>query len=306
MRKPRALREGSTIGIVAPASNVDRNALLRGIAVLEQLGYRVRYSEQVFMQEYYFAGAHDLRARELMRMFADPQIEAIFCARGGYGCVHLLSRLDSKVFRANPKVFIGHSDVTVLLQYIENQCDMVSFHGPMVAREFALGEPTYDRQSFLACIAQPVAGHRITSSGLETIRSGSARGSLTGGCLSLLTAAIGTEWEVQTEGKILFLEDVNAKPYQVDRMLMHLKLAGKLDRVRGLVFGIMLNCRQSADQGYRLQEIILRTIEEYSFPVLYGLPSGHTESGSITLPFGVQVTLNAEQQYIEVEESAVV
>jgi len=122
----------------------------------------------------------------------------------------------------------------------------------------------------------------------------------------LLTAALGTEWEVQTEGKILFLEDVNAKPYQVDRMLMHLKLAGKLDAVRGLVFGIMLNCRQSPDQGYRLQEIILRTIEEYSFPVLYGLPSGHTESGSITLPFGVQVTLNAEQQYIELEESAVV
>ena len=306
MRKPRALREGSTIGIVAPASNVDRSALLRGIDALEKLGYRVRYSEQVFMQDYYFAGAHDLRARELMRMFADPQIEAIFCARGGYGCVHLLSRLDPEVFRANPKVFIGHSDVTVLLQYMENQCDMVSFHGPMVAREFALGEPTYDRQSFLACIAQPVAGHRITSPGLETLRSGSGVGSLTGGCLSLLTAALGTEWELQTEGKILFLEDVNAKPYQVDRMLMHLKLAGKLDAVRGLVFGIMLNCRQSADQGYRLQEIILRTIEEYSFPVLYGLPSGHTESGFITLPFGVQVTLDAEQQYIEVEESAVV
>ena len=119
MRKPRALREGSTIGIVAPASNVDRNALLRGIDALEKLGYRVRYSEQVFMQDYYFAGAHDLRARELMRMFVDPQIEAILCARGGYGCVHLLSRLDSEVFRANPKVFLGHSDVTVLLQYME-------------------------------------------------------------------------------------------------------------------------------------------------------------------------------------------
>src|SRR5262249_3610815 len=117
MTKPRALREGSTIGIVAPASNVDRNALLRGIDALEKLGYRVRYSEQVFMQDYYFAGAHDLRARELMRMFVDPQIEAIFCARGGYGSVHLLSRLDSEVFRANPKVFLGHSDVTVLLQY---------------------------------------------------------------------------------------------------------------------------------------------------------------------------------------------
>ncbi|MCI0625302.1 MAG: LD-carboxypeptidase [Acidobacteria bacterium] len=305
MRKPKALREGSTIGIVAPASNVDREALLQGVLALEQAGYRVRYSDQVFSQEYYFAGTHDQRAGELTRLFADPGIEAIFCARGGYGCHHLLQRLNPEVLRGHPKIFLGYSDVTVLLQYLENQCEMVSFHGPMVAREFALGEPLYDRQNFLSCLTQRIGGHRIRSLGLETLRPGTARGRLTGGCLSLITATLGTEYEIQTEGKILFLEDISAKPYQIDRMLMHLKLARKLDKVRGVVFGEMLNCVQSADQGYRLQEIVLNTLSEYSFPILYGLPSGHTTTGSVTLPFGVEVTLNADAQYLELEEAAV-
>ncbi|MBM3803304.1 MAG: LD-carboxypeptidase [Acidimicrobiia bacterium] len=305
MRKPKALREGSTIGIVAPASNVDREALVQGAAELERLGYRARYSAQVFSQEYYFAGTHTARAAELMRMFVDPQIDAIFCARGGYGCHHLLQRLDVAVVRANPKIFLGYSDVTVLLQYLENQCQMVSFHGPMVAREFALGVPSYDAQNLQRCLTQVVGGQRIVAPGLETLRPGSARGRLTGGCLSLLTATLGTAWEIETDAKVLFLEDVNAKPYQVDRMLMHLRLAGKFDKLHGLVFGTMLNCRQSENQDYGLQEIILKTLENYSFPILYGLPSGHTESGSLTLPFGVEVTLNADSQYLVLEEAAV-
>jgi muramoyltetrapeptide carboxypeptidase len=305
MRKPKALREGSTIGIVAPASNVDREALLQGAAELERLGYRVRYSGQVFLQESYFAGTHAARAAEIMRMFVDPQIDAIFCARGGYGCHHLLQRLDAARVRANPKIFVGYSDVTVLLQYLENQCELVSFHGPMVAREFALGVPSYDQQNLRHCLTQVVGGQRIAAPGLETLRPGSARGRLTGGCLSLLTATLGTAWELQTADKILFLEDVNAKPYQVDRMIMHLKLAGKFDEVHGLVFGTMLNCRQSETQDYRLQDIVLRTLDGFSFPILYGLPSGHTESGALTLPFGVEVTLDADGRYLDLEEAAV-
>ena len=143
------------------------------------------------------------------------------------------------------------------------------------------------------------------ASGLESLRGGSAKGRLTGGCLSLLTATMGTRYEVQTENRILFLEDINTKPYQVDRMLMHLKLAGKLESVSGIVFGEMLNCSQSPDQGYRLQEILLEILSEYRFPILYGLPSGHTTTGALTLPFGVQVTLNADEQYLELLEAAV-
>ena len=159
--------------------------MLRGVAALEQSGYRVRYSDEAFSQEYFFAGGHALRAAELMRMFADPQIDAIFCARGGYGCHHLLQRLNPEVLRANPKILLGYSDITVLLQYLENQCQMVSFHGPMVAREFALGEPYYDRQNFLGCVADIAGGQQVTASALETLRAGSAHGRLTGGPVTL-------------------------------------------------------------------------------------------------------------------------
>jgi muramoyltetrapeptide carboxypeptidase len=305
MLKPKALEQGGTIGIVAPASNVDPDALWKGVVAIETAGYQVRYSDSIFARNHYFAGPHEQRASELMQFFADPTIDAILCARGGYGSHHLLPYLDAATFRANPKVFVGYSDVTVLLQYLENQCGMVSFHGPMVAREFALGEPFYNRQNFLQSVTSLRPGQRFTANGLETLQPGKARGQLTGGCLSLLTATLGTTYEIQTENKILFLEDINAKPYQVDRMLMHLKLAGKLDRLRGIVFGEMLNCVQSADQDYRLQEIVSNILGECRFPILYGLPSGHASTGSLTLPFGVQVVLNADEQYLELLEAAV-
>lgn len=305
MRKPKPLKAGSTIGVAAPASNVDREAFLQGVTALETAGYHVQYSERIFARQHYFAGPHRERADELMRLFAAPAIDAVFCARGGYGCHHLLNHLDAAVFRSHPKVFLGYSDLTVLLQFFENQCGLICFHGPMVAREFALGEPFYDRQNLLGCLSTTSAGQQIGASGLETLRPGVARGRITGGCLSLLTATLGTPYEIQTRDRILFLEDVNAKPYQVDRMLMHLKLAGKLEGVRGVVFGEMLNCVQAADQGYRLQDIVMDVLRDSQFPILYGLPSGHTSTGSLTLPFGVEATLNADDRYLQLEEGAV-
>ncbi len=182
---------------------------------------------------------------------------------------------------------------------------MTCFHGPMVARELALGEPYYVKENLLQCLTDLQPGQRITSPQLEILQSGVARGRLTGGCLSLLTATLGTPYEIKTEGKILFLEDVNAKPYQVDRMLMHLKLAGKLEAVQGIVFGEMLHCVQGPEQEYRLQEIVLDVLKDLRVPILYGLPSGHTATGALTLPFGVQVRLNADEKYIELEEAAV-
>ncbi len=305
MLKPKALVPGNTIGIVAPASTVDPEAFVKGVAELQSGGYKVRYSDSIFARERYFAGPHEERANELMRFFRDPTIDGIFCARGGYGCQHLLSHLDAATIQTNPKVFVGYSDVTVLLQYLENQCGMVCFHGPMVAREFALGEPFYNRRNFVQCTTSLQPGLRLTASGLETLQPGTARGRLTGGCLSLLTATLGTNYEIQTENKILFLEDVNAKPYQIDRMLMHLKLAGKLSRLRGVVFGEMLDCVQSPDQSYRLQEVLVSILTEYRFPILYGLPSGHTTTGALTLPFGIEAILNADEQYLELLEAAV-
>jgi muramoyltetrapeptide carboxypeptidase len=305
MLKPKALRNGGTIGIAAPASDVDRDALLKGVAALEAAGYKVSHSGSVLAREYYFAGPHEQRARDLSGLFTDSSIDAILCARGGYGCHHVLQYLNAETLRANPKIFVGYSDVTVLLQYLENQCGMVCFHGPMVAREFALGEPIYDGSNFLESLTRLQAGQRITAEGLETLQPGISQGRLTGGCLSLLTATMGTRYEVDTVDRILFLEDVNAKPYQVDRMLMHLKLAGKFDSVRGVIFGQMLNCFQSPEQDYRLQDIVFDILREFGFPILYGLPSGHTTTGSLTLPFGIQADLNAGEKYLQMLEPAV-
>jgi muramoyltetrapeptide carboxypeptidase len=305
MQKANALTPGATIGVVAPASSLKEEDLVQGSATLRELGFQVCYGDSVLAKHHYFAGPHEQRAAELTRMFEDPRIDAIFCARGGYGSHHIVSHLDPERVKANPKIFMGYSDVTVLLQFLENLCQMVCFHGPMVAREFALGEPFYVRENLISSLACKASGQKITSPRLETLRPGSARGPLTGGCLSLLTAMLGTPYEIQSRGKILFVEDVNTKPYQFDRMLMQLRLAGKLDGVQGMIFGEMLNCSSSDEQDYSLQEIILDTVGDLGFPILYGLPSGHTSTQNLTLPFGVNVFLNAGEKYLQLEEAAV-
>jgi len=305
MQKPRALKPGNTIGILAPASNVDPEALGKGVDDLRKKGYQVRLSSSIYAQQRYFAGPHQQRARDLDDFFVDPGIDAIMCARGGYGCHHLLPYLEASKIRENPKVFIGYSDITVLLQCLENQCHVVCFHGPMVAREFGLGEPYYDYATLNECITRVAPGQRITADNVATLRSGTVEGRLTGGCLSLLSALLGTKYEIETHGKILFLEDVNTKPYQIDRMLMHLRIAGKFDGVRGVIFGEMLNCQFPEGESRDLQSIIGEVLSDFQFPILYGLPSGHTSSGALTLPFGIHVRLNAEEGFLELLEPAV-
>jgi len=305
MQKGNALTRGATIGVVAPASSLKKEDLLQGSAALKDLGFQICYADSVLARHHYFAGPHEQRAAELTRMFEDPGIDAIFCGRGGYGSHHIVSRLDPERIKANPKIFMGYSDITVLLQFLENLCQIVCFHGPMVAREFALGEPSYVRENLLSSLTCKVPGQKITSPRLETLRPGSARGPLTGGCLSLLTTMLGTPYEIQPRGKVLFIEDVNTKPYQIDRMLMQLKLAGKLDGVQGMVLGEMLNCSSGDEQGYRLQEIIVDIVGDFGFPILYGLPSGHTSTENLALPFGVTIFLNADEKYLQLEEAAV-
>jgi muramoyltetrapeptide carboxypeptidase len=306
MLKPRALKRGSTVAVFAPASPVEQAALLQGVTYLNAMGFRTKISDLIFSRYHYFAGSHQERAMELNRLFADPDVDAIFCARGGYGSVHLLPYLDSAIIRSNPKIFLGYSDVTVLLQYLERQTEMVCFHGPMVAREFGSGAAAFNESNLLDCVARRTGELKITAPELETLRFGTAKGRLTGGCLSLIASMLGTSYEVDTSEKVLFLEDVNTRPYQIDRMLMQLKLAGKFSQIRGLVFGKMLNCNQKSDGEYRLQEIICDIFSEFQFPILYGLPSGHTQSNSLTLPMGVPVTLDCDRQCLVLNECAVV
>jgi muramoyltetrapeptide carboxypeptidase len=290
--KPPALRPGDTVGIVAPASNVKRADLEAGCEALRRAGYRPLYFDSILEQDLYFAGSVERRARELEEMFAREEVRAIVCARGGYGANYLLEALDLQKIRSYPKIFVGYSDVTALLTYFSDTAGLVTFHGPMAAKDW-LHEDGVDLASWQAALAGTVAWEPNlgAGSGASGLVEGTAEGTLYGGCLSILVASLGTPYEIRTEGTILFLEDLAAKPFQIDRMLMQLKLAGKLDGVRGIVFGEMRDCMQTANQGYTLEKVVLRIVGSLGVPVAYGVRSGHVTAGNITLPIGVRAGL---------------
>jgi muramoyltetrapeptide carboxypeptidase len=306
--KPPALRPGDTVGIVAPASNVKRTDLEAGCEGLRRAGYVPFYFDSIFEQDLYFAGSLQRRARELEDMFQREDVRAIVCARGGYGSNYLLEALDWKQIKEHPKIFVGYSDLTSLLTYFHDTLGFVTFHGPMVAKDWALPGGA-DLTSWQAALGGPSAWEPNlgAASGATGLVEGAAQGILYGGCLSILVASLGTPYEIRTEGTILFLEDVAAKPFQIDRMLMQLKLAGKLAGVRGIVFGEMRDCLQIANQGYTLQEVVLRIVGGLGVPVAYGVRSGHVTSGNITLPFGVQAGLKVQggEVNLRILESAV-
>jgi muramoyltetrapeptide carboxypeptidase len=291
--KPPALQPGDTVGIIAPASNIKWEPLDVGCKALEKFGYKPFYLDSITEKSLYFAGSADRRARELEEMFTRDDVRAIVCARGGYGANYLLNALNLDKIKAHPKIFVGYSDVTSLLTYISDSTGLVTFHGPMVTRDFAHSDgvelPTWEAALSGASEWKIDFG---PESGAKPLVAGSAEGILYGGCLSMLAASLGTPYEIHTEGTILFIEDVAAKPYQIDRMLMQLKLAGKLADVRGIVFGEMLECVQNNDQDYTLEEVVLRLVGDLGMPVAYGLRSGHVSRRNITLPLGVRAALN--------------
>jgi muramoyltetrapeptide carboxypeptidase len=290
--KPPALRTGDTVGIVAPASNVKRAELEAGCEALRRAGYKPFYFDSVLEQDLYFAGSMERRVRELEAMFARDEVRAIVCARGGYGSNYLLPLLNLEIVKANPKIFVGYSDLTALLTYFLDAAGLVTFHGPMVAKDWA-HEDGVDLPSWQAALATagPWEVNLDNASTAVGLAEGSADGMLYGGCLSILVASLGTPYEIRTEETILFLEDVAAKPYQIDRMLMQLKIAGKFEGVRGIVFGEMRDCVQTANQGYKLEDVVLRIVGGLGIPVAYGVRSGHVTARNITLPFGVQAGL---------------
>jgi muramoyltetrapeptide carboxypeptidase len=291
--KPPALRQGDTVGIVAPASNLKRADLEAGCESLRRAGYQPFYFDSILEQDLYFAGSVDRRVRELEEMFVRDDVRAILCARGGYGANYLLEALDLEKIKAHPKIFVGYSDLTALLTYLFDAAGLVTFHGPMVAKDWAHegGVNFASWQSALAD-AEPWEVKLDAASGAKGLVEGAAEGILYGGCLSILAASLGTPYEIKTSGAILFLEDVAAKPYQIDRMLMQLKLAGKFADIRGIVFGEMRDCFQTANQGYTLEEVVLRIVGDLGVPVAYGVKSGHVTTGNITLPFGVRARLS--------------
>jgi muramoyltetrapeptide carboxypeptidase len=241
-------------------------------------------------------------------MFARSDVKAIVCARGGYGSNYLLETLDLEKIKAHPKIFVGYSDLTTLLTYFSDTTGLVTFHGPLVAKDWAHADGV-DLASWQSALSGSAAWELNlgASSGVTGLVEGAAEGILYGGCLSILVASLGTPYEIETAGTILFLEDLAEKPYQIDRMLMQLKLAGKLKSVRGIVFGEMHDCLQTANQGYTLEDVILRIVGKLGVPIAYGVRSGHVTAGNMTLPIGVRsaLTVRDGEVSLKILEAAV-
>jgi muramoyltetrapeptide carboxypeptidase len=304
--KPKALNPGDTIGIVAPASNIKKDLLEQGCRELESLGFKTYVRSDITSSFRYFSGTRQRRLNEFLEMLRNPEIRAIFCARGGYGSGQLLRDIDPDVIRENAKIVNGSSDITLLLNWIE-RAGVVSFHGPMVATAIREGRSGYDRAVLLDML-QGKKAVRFPTEGTSMLRSGLGEGRLVGGCMSLVVATLGTEHEIDTRDAILILEDLDTKPYQIDRMITHLKQAGKFQAVRGIIFGEMLNCAQNANQGYTLQEVLVDLLRGFTFPILYGFPTGHTSRPNVIVPIGVRARLDltSSAPIFELLESAVI
>jgi len=298
--KPRALRPGDTIGVIAPASNIKRADLDAGCEALQRAGYRAFYQDSILDRDLYFAGSVDRRVRELENMFERDDVSAILCARGGYGANYLLPRLNLEKVKAHPKIFIGYSDLTCLLTHFIDAAGLVTFHGPMAAKDWTHANGV-DSSSWQSALSQSSPWTVSLNTEAIGLVDGVGEGVLYGGCLSILVASLGTPYEVDTEGKILFAEDIAAKPYQIDRMLMQLKLGGHLNAIRGIIFGEMIDCMQSPSQDYALQEVVLRIVGDLGIPVAFGVKSGHVTSGNLTLPFGVQASLSVRGNTVKLE-----
>lgn len=285
--RPKALRPGSTLGIAAPSSAVEPELLDLGVAELRAMGFGVVVPEGVLAKARFTAGSPDRRAAELHALLEDPRIDGILCARGGAGAASLLPLLDAGRFRRHPKALVGYSDVTALHLFL-GRLGVVSFHGPMAARGIA--DAAYDRAAFLGSLSGDALA---ASDDLVPVRAGAAEGVLRGGNLAVLSAAAGTPWALPVDegGTLLLIEEVNERPYRLDRMLVQLRLSGALARVKGIVFGEMEGCAVEAGLGYDLEDVILDALAGLDVPVAMGLRAGHSGSPCLTLPLGVRARI---------------
>jgi muramoyltetrapeptide carboxypeptidase len=315
--RARVLRPGDTVALVTPSTYVsdpDRLELAR--RTIEFLGLKYKLGRNVGKRSGYLGGSIRQRLDDLHAAFADPEVKAIFAIRGGYGAAQLLDGIDYNLIRRNPKLLAGYSDITALHLAIHRATGLVTFHGPVTLsrfNDFTLEQ--FKKAIFSAAplgrLANPPEPNTLRPRHLtRAIRPGTARGRLTGGNLSLVASLMGTPWEIETEGKILFLEDVDEQPYSMDRMLTQLRLAGKLRGIAGLIIGECNNCRPrefqpSFESTFSLGEVLDEILGGLRVPVLSGLAIGHTDD-QLTLPLGVMATLDASAATLTIEESALV
>ncbi len=313
--KPRALRSGDTVGLVTPSTYVsDPDRLWLARRTIEELGLRCKLGRAVGRRDGYLGGSIRERADDLHAMFADPEVKAVFCIRGGYGSAMLLDSLDYALIRRNPKIFLGYSDITALHLAIGRHAGLVTFHGPVVLSGLSDWTLEHFRRALfetrpLGRLSNPPEPRPIRPRHpWRAVRPGRARGPLTGGNLTLISTTLGTPYEIQTDGRILFLEDVGEEPYSIDRMLTHLRLAGKFRGIRGLIFGECAACRPREFQPgfestFSTGEVVENILGRLDVPVLTGLVIGHTDD-QLTLPLGVEAELDADAGTLTILESA--
>jgi len=305
VRKPPALKPGDRIAIVAPASPFAQDEFDRGIAELTRLGFVPVFDDTVFARESgYLAGTSEIRAASFMKHWTDPGVSALLAARGGFGSVHILPLLDRARIVAHPKLFVGYSDNTSLLSWLTCQCGITALHGPMLEGRLA-GGAGYDERSFVE-LTKGGRGLALSPQGVTVIREGEVSGPLFGGTITQLVSSLGTPFAFDPpEGCVLFLEDVNERPYRLDRMLTQLRLSGVLRRARALVFGEMRGCDEPGG-AVTAVDVIARLTSAQGGPVLFGFPSGHTTGPTWTLPLGVTVRVSTRPQpTVLIEEAPV-
>ena len=304
--RPAALRPGDRVAIIAPASPFSLAEFEAGVAELRRLGFDPVYSDRVFARELYLAGSADLRARDFLEAWQDEAVAAIVAARGGYGSVQLLPLLDPGTIRGRPKAFIGYSDNTSLLVWLRQACGLVAFHGPMVEGRLARGPAGYDPDTFARVLCRPAPAGEIAHDRVEVFRHGEAAGELVGGTLTQLVASLGTPFAFDPPpGCVLFLDEVGERPYRLDRMLTQLRLSGLLSRAAAIVFNELPRCEEPGGSPLA-QETVRSVLHDFTGPILFGLPSGHTDGAMLTLPFGVRArVVTRPRAALVIEEAAV-
>jgi muramoyltetrapeptide carboxypeptidase len=299
--KPRAIAPGATVGIAAPGGPIDAERLAAGRALWERAGFRVVHRDDVTARRGYLAGDDARRASELGELICDPGVDAIVCARGGYGTPRILDRLDAAAFRAARKPLVGYSDITALLLWQRRCAGLVGFHGPMLERGGDV-DPVA-----LRVLLEALAGARSAEGRVWTGRplgGGRASGRLVGGNLVLVVASLGTPWEVDTRGAILLVEDVNEPPYRIDRLLQQLRGAGKLANLAGIGMGAFTGCADERYPETSAEDVMAEIARAHGIPLVSELPFGHTLR-NLAWPIGARATLDGDAGTLEILEPGV-
>lgn len=302
----KKLKKGDTIGIIAPASCTTYDRVLEAKKNLEDMGYQVVLGECTKKQWYSYAGTDEERAEEINNFFADKDIDAIICMRGGYGCNRLVELLDFEMIKRNPKIFVGYSDITTLHIALNEKANLITFHGPMAVSNFT---GNYNRDTYenfieiLSNLKDEQSIKNITKE-LGVLNEGRAKGKLVGGNLATLIATLGTEYDLDYNGKILFLEDIGEKTYKIDRFLNQLKKHGVFEKIEGLVLGDFKNCTQASEKDMTLLEVFQNYFKELKKPIIYNFESGHSEP-MLTLPLGAICEIDTYNKELRVLERVV-